>query len=207
MPLGFVSRQLLQQQNTRCLIGRELFYMNIEWIQEVNKTFRCLHNEYLCTQWQVGYPLAMITAVHSLYMVWLNRAFDDRHWGVPKFSIGLKSGLTSGQGFTFASLCSRKSLVYFAVWTQVLSCLISGFGVGSKRWHKKRLKNIVDILGSYYTIASTWTNMLKHSEVKLNSPMQCCLVLPRNPFLPYNHRNSVLIVCTKLSSCLKNRHS
>lgn len=49
----------------------------------------------------------------------LNRAFDDCHWGVPKFSIGLKSGLTSGQGFTFASLCSRKSLVNFAVCTQV----------------------------------------------------------------------------------------
>lgn len=118
----------------------------------------------------------------------VNRAFDDCHWGVPKFSIGLKSGLTSGQGFTFASLCSRKSLVNFAVCTQVLSCLISGFGVGGKRWHKKRLKNIVDILGSYYTIASTWTNMLKHIEVKLNSPMECCLVLPRNPFFLYNHR-------------------
>lgn len=73
MPLGFVSRQLLQQQNTRCFIGRGLFYVNIEWIQEVNKTFWCLHNEYLCTQWQVGYPLAMITAVHSLYMVWIGR--------------------------------------------------------------------------------------------------------------------------------------
>lgn len=150
----------------------------------------------------IGDDYCSALSVHGV-----NRAFDDRHWGVPKFSIGLKSGLTSGQGFTFASLCSRKSLVYFAVCTQVLSCLISGFGVGGKRWHKKRLKNIVNILGSYYTIASTWTNMSKHSEVKLNSPMQCCLVLPRNPFLPYNHRNSVLIVCTKLSSCMKNRHS
>lgn len=127
--------------------------------------------------------------------------------GCPQVFNRVKAGLTSGQGFTFASLCSRKSLVYFAVCTQVLSCLISGFGVGGKRWHKKRLKNIVNILGSYYTIASTWTNMSKHSEVKLNSPMQCCLVLPRNPFLPYNHRNSVLIVCTKLSQRMKNRHS
>lgn len=126
----------------------------------------------------IGDDYCSALSVHDV-----NRAFDDRHWGVPKFSIGLKSGLTSGQGFTFASLCSRKSLVYFAVCTQVLSCLISGFGVGGKRWHKKRLKNIVNILGSYYTIASTWTNMSKHSEVKLNSPMQCCLVLPRNPFI------------------------
>lgn len=86
----------------------------------------------------IGDDYCSALSVHGV-----NRAFDDRHWGVPKFSIGLKSGLTSGQGFTFASLCSRKSLVYFAVCTQVLSCLISGFG--GKMWHNIRLKNTVDI--------------------------------------------------------------
>lgn len=45
-------------------------YMNIEWIQEVSKTFWILHNEHFFTQWQVCYPLALITAARCLYMVW-----------------------------------------------------------------------------------------------------------------------------------------
>lgn len=78
---------------------------------------------------------------------WCESGVDDRHWGVPKFSIGLKSGLTSGQGFTFASLCSRKSLVYFAVCTQVLSCLISGFGVGGQKVAQEKVEEHCQYIG------------------------------------------------------------
>lgn len=68
--MGFVFRKLLQQQTTRSFIGQG-GYMNIEWIQELSKTFWILHNEHSFYSMAIHWPWLLQRAVCT----WCETAF------------------------------------------------------------------------------------------------------------------------------------